>query len=83
MVNVWGESVDWVTSSEKHLHEANLLQLNSSKAHTLLGWRPTYDFDEAVNKTINWYKTYYTNNQEMMEYTLNQITEYESRNINV
>ena len=83
MANVWGDSVDWVTSSENHLHEANLLQLNNSKAHTLLGCRPTYDFDEAVNKTINWYKAYYTNNQEMMEYTLNQIAEYESRNINV
>jgi CDP-glucose 4,6-dehydratase len=79
MANVWGESVDWVTSGEKHLHEANLLQLNSSKAHTLLGWRPKYDFDEAVNKTIYWYKTYYTNKQEMMEYTLNQITEYEGK----
>jgi CDP-glucose 4,6-dehydratase len=81
--NVWGDSVDWMTSSVKHLHEANHLQLNSSKAHSLLGWQPKLDFDEAVNKTINWYKTYYTNNQEMMEYTLNQIAEYESRNINV
>ena len=82
MANVWGDSVDWLTSSENHCHDANLLQLNTSKAHSLLGWRPTYDFDEAVNETIYWYKAYYAN-QEMMEYTLNQIAEYESRNINV
>ena len=83
MANIWADPVDWVASTENHLHEANLLQLNNDKAHLLLGWRPAYDFDEVINKTINWYKTYYTDNQEMMEYTLNQIAEYERRNINV
>ena len=79
----WGNSSDWVTSNGNHLHEQKLLQLNSEKANELLDWEPKLDFDEAVNKTIMWYKTYYTNKQEMMEYTLNQIEEYESKSINV
>ncbi len=78
---VWGDYADWESSSDKHLHEANLLQLNSDKADSRLGWHPTLNFDEAVNHTINWYRTYYTNKQKIIEYTLNQISEYESRNI--
>jgi len=82
-MQVWSDPAEWVTTDDNHMHEANLLQLNSEKSNSRLGWKPRLDFDEAVNKTINWYKTYYSNNQEMMEYTLNQIAEYESRNINV
>jgi len=80
---VWGDSAKWRTSSKKYLHEANLLQLNSSKAQTLLDWHPKFDFTEAVNKTIDWYNKYYFNKPKMMEYTLNQIAEYESKIIYV
>ena len=82
-MKVWGDSAEWGTSDSNHMHEANHLQLNSEKANKLLGWKPKLDFTEAVNKTINWYITYYSNNQEMTEYTLNQIAEYESRIIHV
>jgi CDP-glucose 4,6-dehydratase len=82
-MQVWGNSAEWGTSSENYLHEANLLQLNSDKANALLGWRPTFNFDEAVNKTISWYKKYYSENQEIMNFSMGQINDYESRNINV
>jgi CDP-glucose 4,6-dehydratase len=82
-MQVWGDSAEWATSDNNHLHEANLLQLNSEKANIFLGWQSKLDFEEAVNKTINWYKTYYANNQDMMNFTMDQINEYESRNINV
>ena len=75
---VWGDYADWESSNDNHLHEANLLQLNSDKANSRLGWHPTFNFAEAVNNTIYWYKTYYTNKQNIIEYTLNQILEYES-----
>ncbi len=32
--------------------------LDSSKARKLLGWKPEYTLDEALNETINWYKEY-------------------------
>lgn len=40
----------------KHLHEANLLQLNCDKAHQLLGWRPRWNVDKALSATSEWYK---------------------------
>ena len=44
-----------------HLHEAGLLMLDNSKAVTELQWKPVWCTIEAVEKTINWYKTYYQN----------------------
>lgn len=33
--------------------------LLSEKAGRLLGWKPKYDFEEAVKETIDWYKAYF------------------------
>jgi len=59
-------------------HEANLLKLDISKVKASLKWHPVYDVDKAIDITIQWYKTYYKNkNDNMYEYTLMQIDEYE------
>lgn len=44
-------------SDPKAVHEANLLQLATNKAHALLGWAPVWKFSDAVEQTIKWYKT--------------------------
>jgi len=64
------------------LHEANLLQLDSSKARSNLNWSPLLDFEKAIRMTINWYKSYYSGKKDMMSFTMNQINEYESKIIN-
>lgn len=33
--------------------------LNFSKAETVLGWKPDYTLEQAVNETYAWYKTYF------------------------
>lgn len=64
-------------------HEANLLKLDISKAISSLKWKPVYDANQAVNKTMNWYKTYYENKEKnMYDYTLNQIEQYENESSN-
>jgi CDP-glucose 4,6-dehydratase len=37
-------------------HEASLLQLDSAKIQSLVGWRPTWNFSEAVERTVAWYR---------------------------
>lgn len=37
-------------------HEAHLLRLSIDKAHAALGWLPRWGFDEAVRRTIDWYR---------------------------
>ena len=39
-------------------HEAARLILDSSKAMSLLGWRPVWCFSEAVSKTVDWYRSF-------------------------
>ena len=40
-------------------HETQLLSLNIEKAYNLLNWKPKWDFDKTIEKTVNWYKNFY------------------------
>jgi CDP-glucose 4,6-dehydratase len=39
-------------------HEAPLLSLDSTRARTLLGWRPAWSIDDALNATASWYRRF-------------------------
>jgi hypothetical protein len=55
-------------------------KLDISKAKAYLKWHPVYNVNKAIDNTIQWYKTYYENkDQNMYDYTLNQIEEYEKQ----
>lgn len=49
-------------SDPNALHEANLLMLDISKAHTLLGWEPRTNIEQCCQLTADWYKRYRTEN---------------------
>lgn len=59
-----------------NLHEANLLMLDITKAQKVLGWAPTYTVQEAIQKTVEWYKKFYAANTDMRAYTVQQINDY-------
>lgn len=48
--------------NRKGPHEAAFLLLDSLKARRLLGWKPIWNLDQAIYRTINWYKKYYEQN---------------------
>ena len=52
---------DYKIENNNKLHEANLLQLDITKATTELNWKPLLNAQTAVELTINWYKNYYNN----------------------
>ncbi len=66
-----------VVGKASPLHEAGLLMLNIEKAEKILGWTPTYNADEAIKNTVEWYKNFYSNAENMFEFTIKQIEEYE------
>jgi CDP-glucose 4,6-dehydratase len=37
------------------VHEAGLLNLDISKAARVLNWKPNWDFETTVEKTVQWY----------------------------
>lgn len=69
-----------VINQQANLHEANLLMLNIEKAKTVLEWTPLYSADEAIQATVEWYKRFY-NGEQMLNFTLLQINQYEQRKI--
>ena len=61
-------------SNPDELHEAKLLSLDISKARFNLGWKPTWNTEVAIEKTIEWYKKYKEGN--IYELCLKQIKEF-------
>ena len=45
-------------SINSDLYESTLLNLVSDKAKHLIHWQPNWNFEESVEKTINWYKKF-------------------------
>jgi len=58
------------------LIEARYLKLDIAKSISKLGWKPVYDVDEAIQKTVEWYKKYYTGKTDMYDFSLQQIKTY-------
>jgi CDP-glucose 4,6-dehydratase len=50
----WGAEAACTVDSGAHPHEARFLKLDCSRAHTLLGWRPLWNLEEAVARTVSW-----------------------------
>ncbi|SCJ73239.1 CDP-glucose 4%2C6-dehydratase [uncultured Clostridium sp.] len=75
-IEKWGKG-SYKIEKLTNLHEANLLKLDISKAMAELKWKPIYSVKTAINKTIEWYKYYYDNeNANMQLFSINQIKEY-------
>ena len=71
----WGKAVHWEKEGSEQPHEANLLKLDCSKAHTHLGWTPKWDLETAVQKIVQWQKAFQAK-ENMQEITLAQINHY-------
>lgn len=77
VLKCWGAG-DWkvVEGESQKKHEATFLYLYSDKATTLLKWRPMWDIEKAVTKTVQWYREYYENPQNTYDLCQNQLREY-------
>ena len=64
------------TGEPSPLHEAGLLMLNIEKAKKVLSWKPTFNADEAIRETVEWYKHFYAKDFDMYEFTMKQINYY-------
>jgi CDP-glucose 4,6-dehydratase len=76
MATLWGHGASWQADHEAHPRETLQLKLNSSKARSLLGWSPQWPLEPALEKTIEWYKSYY-NGKPMIPMTIHHIEAYE------
>lgn len=75
-VKYWGENSSWRNINENSApHEAGFLQLDCNKIKRTLGWKPVWHADEAVKKTVDWYKAW-NDGCDMSVFTESQINEF-------
>ncbi len=73
---IWGDGSSWETMSDSNaVHEANFLKLDSTKAKTILNWKPKWEIDTAIEKIVEWEKAI-INGVSPDEITDKQIKEY-------
>ena len=56
----WGSGSYLALIDANRPHEAGLLKLDISKALNELNWKPVFNASTAIERTINWYKCYYS-----------------------
>ncbi len=74
-VKYWG-SGEYEFQNNNDCKEANYLQLDISRAMTELGWRPIYDFENAIKNTVDWYKHWHEDKRSISQLTEHQIHSY-------
>ncbi len=74
----WGEGSWTEARQEGAPHEAGLLRLSIEKAVGQLGWRPRWDLEEAVARTVAWYRAHHrgAGAEELRALALSQIRDY-------
>jgi CDP-glucose 4,6-dehydratase len=81
MATHWSQ-VNWeIKKNELTQNEHGLLKLCCDKALTKLNWEPTLNFEETVDFTVNWYKTFYDKSKDIAQFTLDQIEQYHNKSI--
>lgn len=76
MNTYWDQRIKYeVVSAGTQPHEANLLKLDCTKAESVLGWRPRWGVDQALELTVEWNKQRLAG-ESVKQICLNQIDKY-------
>ena len=72
-IKLWGDGS--CINSEQYLEkrEAEMLKIHWDKAASRLNWRPVYKLDEALQQTVEWFKTYALKTTENSLFDMYQI----------
>lgn len=71
----WGHDIRWINKFEGGPHEAGFLKLDCSKIKRVFGWFPRYGVEEAVEKTVEWTRSYLAG-EDMLTVMDRQIKEF-------
>jgi CDP-glucose 4,6-dehydratase len=75
LVSRWNSGAAWRQDQGFQPYEARLLEVDSARARSVLGWSPRWRLREALDRTVDWYKAHYAG-KDMRAFTLSQIDEY-------
>lgn len=66
---------EYKIQQDESMHEAWLLLLDNTKSKILLGWEPKFWVDEAIGRTLEWYRAY-ADGENMKKYSLMEIQKF-------
>lgn len=78
LVKYYGKGKVIDASDPNAVHENTLLNLDVTKAYVMLGWRAKWSLQEALEKTVDWYKAYLSS-VDMYHFCEKQIIDYFSK----
>jgi len=70
-ISKWGKGIFEHVELSDAPHEAGLLKLDINKAISELGWQPRLNAEKAIEYTIEWYRQFGTNPEEITERQIN------------
>lgn len=68
-------ALSWRVEGDGGPHEANFLRLDCSKMKTVFGWKPIWDYKQAIAKTVEWMNGY-LHGEDVSMLMVKQIQEY-------
>ncbi len=74
MISKWPNS-KWKLDDNITPHEANFLKLDILKAKNRLEWNPTWELEEALDRAIDWHKSW-MNKEDMHRVCITEIENY-------
>jgi CDP-glucose 4,6-dehydratase len=54
-----GKKQIWINKYDGDPHEANFLKLDCSKLRSIFGWKPRWNVETTIEKTVEWTKVYF------------------------
>lgn len=76
---LWGEGARVEIAKVNFQKETETLRLDATRAREDLDWRPRWSADQALQRTLDWYRTWYANSgdsRHIRALTLAQIDDY-------
>jgi CDP-glucose 4,6-dehydratase len=75
LIESWPVHASWRLDEKETPYESKALKLDITKSSELLGWKPRWSIDTALEKTIDWHNGY-VNNSDMRDLSFKQIMSY-------
>ncbi len=76
LVALWGGDARWALEDGARPYEATLLAVDSAKARTEMGYRPIWRLEQALVRTVEWYKAHLAG-EDMRAFTFSQIAAFQ------
>ena len=77
-IAIWGKGEIDLQVDPNAVHEASLLKLDISKAINEMKWQPKMNTSMAIERTIQWYKSFYEGTATAADLLAADITYYQS-----